>query len=231
MNSVLQPVRNRALSDDVAEVIRTAIFSGQYPPGTPLREMHLARELAVSQKTVRDALVKLERYGLVVRVPNTETIVSRHSKKDIRERLAIRTVLEEMACLEAARRATTEDFKTLEQGLKRLIAAAKSNNYFEAAQADLEFHRAIWRLAGNANLYEMLDHLVTPLMAFVSIWRSAQAEKLLDVLAPHDKLIEALRARKVSVIRELVREHTTSAYEEFLNSEEESLAALLQRGA
>lgn len=56
MGTILQPVKNRSLSDDVADAVRDAIFSGQYPPGSPLREMHLAKELGVSQKTVRDAL-------------------------------------------------------------------------------------------------------------------------------------------------------------------------------
>src|SRR5215510_10876705 len=99
MNTVLKPVRNRALSDDVFETMRDAIFSGRLKPGDPLREMHLAKELSVSQATVRDALVKLERFGLVVRVPNKETVVTRHTKREIRERIAVRATLEEKAFL------------------------------------------------------------------------------------------------------------------------------------
>ncbi len=231
MAAILKPVKSRSLSEEVFATLRDAIFAGKFHPGDPLREVHLAKELSVSQVTVREALVKLERYGLVVRVPNRETIVTRHSKQDIRERIAIRTVLEEMACAEAARRMTADDFKTLERKLERLMEAAGGDKYFESVQADLEFHRVVWRLAGNANLYEMLDHLTTPLMAFVSVMRSAKAEKLMDVLSPHDKLIAALRSKKSSVIREVVREHTTHSYREFLNSENESLEAMLTRRA
>src|SRR5215475_13455034 len=102
MNVTLKPVKNRALSDDVFETLRDAIFSGMLKPGDSLRELHLAKELSVSQATVRDALVKLERFGLVVRVPNKETVVTRHSRREIRERIAIRATLEEMAFVDAA---------------------------------------------------------------------------------------------------------------------------------
>jgi DNA-binding GntR family transcriptional regulator len=231
MSAILQPVKNRALSDDVADAVREAIFSGKYLPGAPLREMHLAKELGVSQKTVRDALVKLERYGLVVRVPNTETIVTRHSRQEVRERIALRTVLEEMACLEAVKRMRPEDFEALERKLRRLTAAVAARKHFEAAQADLEFHRAIWQWSGNATLYEMLDQLTTPLLAFVSLLRNGGTVKLKDVRSPHSEIIQALRSKKPALIRRVMQEHTTAAYTEFLYSENESLEALLTRPA
>lgn len=223
----LLPVRNRSLTDGVFESLRDAIFTGRMRPGDPVRELHLAKELGVSQATVREALGRLERYGLVVRIPNRETIVARHSQRDIRERIAVRTVLEEMAFNEAAARMTKEDFQTLARKLQRLEAAAAANEYFATAQADLDFHRVIWRLSGNLALYETLDHLTTPLLAFVSVLRSNGAERLAAVLSPHEKVIRALRGKKPAVIQKVVREHTTFGYDEFLNSEAESLEALL----
>lgn len=227
LDASLPPVRNRSLTDGVFESLRDAIFTGRMRPGDPVRELHLAKELGVSQATVREALGRLERYGLVVRIPNRETIVARHSQRDIRERIAVRTVLEEMAFNEAATRMTKEDFQTLTRKLQRLEAAAAANEYFATAQADLDFHRVIWRLSGNAALYETLDHLTTPLLAFVSVLRSNGAERLADVLAPHEKVIRALRSKKPAVIQKVAREHTTFGYDEFLNSEAESLEALL----
>ena len=45
-----KPVKNRALSDDVFEALRDAIFTGSLKPGDPLREMHLAKELSAPRK-------------------------------------------------------------------------------------------------------------------------------------------------------------------------------------
>jgi len=227
MSVSLKPVKNRALSDDVFETLRDAIFSGRLKPGDPLRELRLAKELSVSQATVRDALVKLERFGLVVRVPNKETIVSRHSSREIKERVAIRATLEEMAFLEASRALTADDYAALEGKLRRVSDSFKRKENFEAAQFDLDFHRYIWRRAGHEPLAEMLDYLTTPLFAFISILRSAGAEELKDVVAPHEDLLAALRSKRTSRIRQAVRKHIIGSYNGFLNSGVESLEEML----
>src|SRR5215813_11831779 len=227
MRVSLKPVKNRALSDDVFETLRDAIFSGRLKPGDPLREMHLAKELSVSQATVRDALVKLERFGLVVRIPNKETVVTRHSSREIRERIAIRATLEEMAFLEAARRLTEDDYAALAGKLKRISDSFRRKEYFDAAQFDLDFHRYIWRRSGNEMLAEMLDYLTTPLFAFISILRSVGAAELKDLVAPHEDLLAALRSKKTSRIRDAVRKHIIGSYNGFLNSGASSLEEML----
>jgi DNA-binding GntR family transcriptional regulator len=227
MSVSLKPVKNRALSDDVFETLRDAIFSGRLKPGDPLRELRLAKDLSVSQATVRDALVKLERFGLVVRVPNKETIVTRHSRREIRERVAIRATLEEMAFVEAAEAMTEEDYAALEGKLRRVSDSFKRKEYFDAAQFDLDFHRYIWRRSGNETLAEMLDYLTTPLFAFISILRSAGAAELKDVVAPHEDLLAALKSKKASRIKQAIREHIIGSYNGFLNSGVESLEEML----
>lgn len=227
MSVSLKPVKNRALSDDVFETLRDAIFSGRLKPGDPLRELRVAKELSVSQATVRDALVKLERFGLVVRVPNKETIVTRHSSREIRERVAIRATLEEMAFLEAARALTEEDYVALEGKLRQVSDSFRRKEYFDAAQFDLDFHRYIWRRSGNETLAEMLDYLTTPLFAFISILRSAGAAELKDVVAPHEDLLGALRSKKATRIRQAIREHIIGSYNGFLNSGVGSLEEML----
>src|SRR4051794_2075000 len=59
------PVRRRGLADEVADSIREAIFSGAYAPGEQLREVELSKTLDVSRGPVREALLRLEREGLV----------------------------------------------------------------------------------------------------------------------------------------------------------------------
>lgn len=227
MGEILKPVKSRALSDNVFETLRDAIFSGRLKPGDPLRELHLAKTLSVSQATVRDALMKLERYGLVVRVRNKETIVTRHSSREIRERLAIRVTLEEMAFLEAAPRLTKDDYAALEQKLRRISDSFKRKEYFDAAQFDLDFHHFIWQRSGNEMLCEMLDRLTTPLFAFISILRSTGTEELKDIVAPHEDLLTALKSKKPSQIKQAIREHVVGSYNGFLSSGAESLEEML----
>jgi len=227
MTVTLKPLKSRVLSDDVFNSLRDEIFSGRLKPGDPLREMHLAKELSVSQATVRDALVKLERFGLVARIPNKETVVTRHSKREISERVAIRTTLEEMAFVEAAGHLTADDYAALKQKLRQISDSFKRKEYFNAAQFDLDFHRYIWQRSGNQMLCEMLDHLTTPLFAFISTLRSIGVEDLKDIVAPHEDLLSALKTKKASAIRRAVREHVAGSYSGFLSSGAESLEQML----
>jgi len=59
----------------VVKALRGAIFAGRLQRGENVRETQPARDLQVSQATVR-ALLELEHAGLVTRIPNLSTTVS-----------------------------------------------------------------------------------------------------------------------------------------------------------
>src|SRR5260370_35890666 len=83
---VLSPVKSASLRTLVVDSIREAILSGKLPPGTPLRAFLLARDLGVSQATVREPLLQLEHKGLVTNEPSTGIVVTKLTRKRMRER-------------------------------------------------------------------------------------------------------------------------------------------------
>lgn len=226
--SLLAPIRADTLRSQVSRMLRDAIFSGELRPGEDLRELALARKLDVSQATVREALSDLEQAGLVVKVPNKGTTVTRLSASEVRERLAIRLNLEQMAALEAAKRMTAADFANLEELSAQITAAIAQNEYFEVSQSDLAFHRAIWACSGNQTLERILDQVTTPLFAFLGLIHRLQGEDQRKT-RPHSELIAALRARRPAGIREAFRNHIDGSYAALLNSEAEDLLALVNK--
>lgn len=210
--SRLEPVKSGTLSTQVFERLRAAIFSGDLRPGDALRELHVARDLKVSQATVREALVQLEQFGLVVRTPNIGTHVTRLTPQEIQERVALRTLLEEQALVEAAPRMTTADFAALDERLAVLSDAIARNAYFDQAQADLAFHRFIWLRTGNRTLYRTLDQLAVPLFAFVSMLRGANRQTLKDVVHSHEGLVDALRRGNRRLMRKAIHTHFESGF-------------------
>jgi len=213
-------------ASDVERRLREAIFQGEFAPGAPLRELTLARQLEVSQATVREALQRLEHSGLVTRRHNQGTSVTRLAPKDVRERLALRALLEVLAARAAAERMTPADFAELDARLEALGAAVRSDRYYEAAQADLDFHRAVWRASGNDTLAALLELVTVPLFAFISILRSHGLQKLDSVVASHTPLLEALRSKDPQLITEAFQRGATASYEAFLQ-DESPLAAQL----
>jgi DNA-binding GntR family transcriptional regulator len=208
--TLLKPVKTASLSTRVFETLRDAIFSGRLKAGDPLRELHLAHDLNVSQATVREALVQLEQLGLVVRTPNIGTHVTRLTREEVAERIELRIVLEERAMIQAAPRFAAPELAELERRLQRITEATSRDAYFEEAQADLAFHRYIWEQTGNRTLYRTLDQIAVPLFAFVSILRGANRQSLKDVVQSHEGIVEALRQPSRRRIRQALRQHFES---------------------
>ena len=215
---LFQPIEVSSASGLVFEAVRSAMFSGRLRPGAPLREMHLARELQVSQATVREGLLQLEHAGLVTRVANKGTYVLDLSAQEVRERCKVRIPLEQYAAAEAARRLRPEELAALDRQVREIAELASENAHRRMAQADLEFHRAIWKKAGNATLYRTLEQVAAPLLHHISMRHSQSGEVLTQVTSPHEPIVEALRCGGREAIKRAIREHTESAYREYFEA-------------
>jgi DNA-binding GntR family transcriptional regulator len=214
----LKPISNATVKAQVAASLREAIFSGRIGLGEPLREMGLARELGVSQASVREGLHELEVAGLVVRTPNIGTRVTTLSSEEIRDRLQVRLALEVIAATAASGNLTDSDFRRLEELLRTLSDAVRRNAYYETSQADLGFHRFIWNASGNKILARTLDQIATPLFAFTIIVRSKGVQDLKQVVHSHEPIVAALRRGDPDDIREVFQGHFENSYDAFLNS-------------
>jgi len=205
--------------------LREAIFKGEFTPGSPLREQSLGRELGVSQATIREALQRLEHAGLVTRKPNVGTTVTRLSPKDVRERVALRGLLEGVAAQEAAPKMGAAEFAELERRLRVMWKAVQADRYYEAAQADLDFHHYVWQCSGNDTLCRMLELVTVPLFAFISILRSTGLQRLTTVVESHEPLVAALKSGQPALIRAAFEQGAMNSYRAFLDDGEERVVA------
>ena len=93
------------LADAIHGQLRAAILSGQCAPGEHLREVEIADRYDVSRGPVREALLQLEREGLVLLRRNRGAVVARLSRADLEEVYSLRLALERLAVAQAARMA------------------------------------------------------------------------------------------------------------------------------
>lgn len=206
--SKLQPLKNGSLAGRVAETIRRAIFSSHFEPGAQLLEAHLARELQVSQTTIREALVQLDRIGLVVRVPNKGSFVTNLSEAELRDRLSIRWLLEGFAWVEASKRITEDDYGELERILENELAnAVRDEDFPRAADVELGFHSIIWQRSGNPTLAETLSHLTPPLFVHATRQRRDMGVSNADSCERHRAILDVLRTKQTMRIQEGLSEH------------------------
>ena len=207
----LAPVKSLSKSGEVFQQLRDAIWSGELPPGTPLREAHIAKQLNVSQVPVREALLQLEHLGLVVRIQDRSTTVTKLARSEILEMIEVRRHLEQMAFQLAADRITPELTRELKDHLKHMEVLVREKDHFKVAEEDFSFHKAVWRASGNKVLAQTLERLCIVVYAFVSLKRHASNETMLSAIKSHKLLLNALLSQDKRKISKVVHDHLTAA--------------------
>ncbi|MCC6362171.1 MAG: GntR family transcriptional regulator [Bryobacterales bacterium] len=222
-----QPIRADSLAQQTCSILKEAIFAGKFQPGEALRELPIARMLSVSQATVREALNLLEQAGLVVRGNSRRTTVTSFTKEEVRDRLAMRVALEELAFVKAGERMDEDGVAELDKLCARIADAIQKDDCLKLTVADMHFHQAVWDLAESPVMVKTLVQLTTPLFAFMSVLHATGLHDL-GKGKPHEALVEALRSRRPAAIRAAIRHHIEGSYQAFLDSSTPSLDALVK---
>jgi DNA-binding GntR family transcriptional regulator len=155
-------------TERVEHHIRQAIYSGRLKPRERLIEEDLAKELECSRGPVREALLRLERDGLIVTVPRRGTFIRDISTESIEVIFDIRGKLEALCVRYLRQQLTQESEKTLSKALKAMKTAASKSDEEAFLQADLELHRTIWKLANRDQLYRTLNTIMNPFIFMVA---------------------------------------------------------------
>jgi DNA-binding GntR family transcriptional regulator len=188
----------------VANHLRHEIFTGHKVPGERLVETRIAAQLGIAQSSVREALHELEREGLVVRIPGAGARVTNLTPVQIEQIYALRAELEGFAVELVGRKKSAADLDALEACLVRCREAGSNDVAYMSA--DLEFHLALWKSAGNEFLLEAVSRIVIPLFAFETraVVPRLSLEERLESLAQHYRVIELLRADDVPGARQAI---------------------------
>jgi DNA-binding GntR family transcriptional regulator len=142
---------------------------GDYPPGSPLGEVELARRFGVSRGPVREALIQLEREYLVRSFPNRGCFVTTLSEQEFDEIVMIRSVLEPIALRLAREKASSKDIAAIRRRLRDLERVAAKRDQGAYIRRDYELHVAIWELSGRPLLTEVLKRVTAPVFVFEAI--------------------------------------------------------------
>ena len=197
------------MADEVADRVREAIYAGLYAPGAPLREVELATGLRVSRGPVREALLRLEREGLVRTEWHRGTTVTTLSGQDADELHSLRDVLEELAVKRLIRHATDAELQAVRAAADRMDAAADKHT---TVQQDLDFHDAVFAAAHHRRLEEAWRAIRSQVHLFLLIRLGAGDDEYAQhVATEHRELADVLTARDEQRALHLFTDHRRHA--------------------
>ena len=194
------------LRDIVFKTLREAIITGDLKPGERLMEIKLANELGVSRTPVREAIRKLELEGLVTMTARRGAEVAPINKKDMKEVLEIRRVLESLACQLACQKCTADDIKKLNDTNKNIARAIKEQDIEQITKLDVLFHDQINDMAGNNRLINIL-HLLKEHIFRYRLEYIREIENKDSIVDEHKKIISELNEKNEKAAVEAVEHH------------------------
>ncbi|WP_103353491.1 GntR family transcriptional regulator [Amycolatopsis sp. CA-128772] len=209
--SAVEPARRRGLADEVADRVREAIFDGVYALGGQLREVELAEALGVSRGPVREALLRLEREGLVRSEWHRGTTVTALSEEDVAELGSLRAALDGLAVGLVVERAPDAALDAIDDVVRRMERAADEH---EMVRCDLGFHDAVYAAAGHRRLREAWQAIRSQVHLFLLTRIGVATDGYLaGIPAEHRELAAALRARDRETALSLFAEHRRQAFD------------------
>lgn len=148
--------RDRQAAPQVYERMREMIVSLALPPGSALSRTALAEQFGVSSTPIRDALMRLDKEGLVEVFPQYATVVSKVDVGLAQQAHFLRQALE----LEIVRVLALHPDAALIVDLNRIIASqqqfAKAGDFARFMAADTEFHQTLYDAADKRGLWDLI---------------------------------------------------------------------------
>jgi GntR family transcriptional repressor for pyruvate dehydrogenase complex len=214
-------IERKKPSDIIIEQIRTLIMQGILKPGDRLpSERNLSEKLRIGRNYVREAIKKLEFYGILNVIPQSGTYIASlgvkaleglianilHLEKgDFDSFMETRAVLETHATMYAAQRATEEDIEELQKTHKEFHGQVLAGN--SGLDEDLLFHLKIAEISRNSVLSSLIS-LITPDILRMSNDRDLCREnRSLQAFREHEVIMDAIEKRDPKRALEAMQVH------------------------
>ena len=175
----------------VYATLKRRILLNDLKPGSALTELGLAQDLMCSQGTVREALLRLQEDGLVLRAGHRGTTVTPLDPEEADEILALRRRLERRGALRAVPSLTPEHWQDILSLQEAMDHAATDNDTYLMIELDTAFHMAIFRLAGLRALEQILLRCILHSHR-QKLWEPRHNRPLGKTAQRHRPIIEAL---------------------------------------
>jgi DNA-binding GntR family transcriptional regulator len=198
--------KGRFLREQVYKKLKASVLSGELPPSKRLIEEKLAAEMGTSRTPVREAIQKLEKEGLIHKLPRGGFAVSVVTDAEIEEVFGIRSVLEGHAAYLATQRATEEDIKALEKIVEKQKESLQKKDVDRQVQLNTEFHDILYKAAKSARLYAIINDLRDYIYRYrIIIFRF---EGMVEIaMQDHGDMISLMKAKNARKVEKLVRKH------------------------
>ena len=218
-------IENKGNLKSIISKIRDHINFKNLEPGEKLpSERMLSEKFEVSRGSIREAIQKLEFYGILKSIPQSGTFIAdigvialngiiddllKLEDSDFKSLVETRILLELKTVRLAALRRTDEDLMLIERALNSY--KEKTINGEDAVQEDLLFHLAIAKASGNSTINNLML-LITPEIITNFNKYHVCDEKSTSGIEEHQAIFNAIKDKNTQLAKHKMKEHFKALY-------------------
>lgn len=218
---------NHKVQNSIIAKIRDLINYKNLEPGEKLpSERMLAEKFGVTRSNVRDAIQKLEFYGLLKSIPQSGTFVAnigiialngmiedilRLDEPDFKSLVETRILLELKTASLAASRRTEDDLKHIKETLDAYRDKVLNNK--EAVQEDLLFHLAIAKASGNSTMNTLMLTITPEIITNFEKYHVCDENQAYKGIQEHTDIYEAIKNQDPALAKEKMKVHFKALYQ------------------
>jgi DNA-binding GntR family transcriptional regulator len=211
-------IQRQSTIEQVAEAVREAILSGRLMPGTPIREVALATELAVSRNTIREAARLLGGEGLVRHEMNRGIVVAQIDRDDVTDIYAARTAVELAGADALTSSRDPAVYGALADLVDQIERAFEREDAAAVLDGDRRFHATLVAATGSARLRRFYTQLQQEQRLALSL-AERSCRELGRTADDHRELLDALHGSRAQA-RAQVTAHLRAGVAELLRLRE-----------
>lgn len=207
------------LKDRVYEEIKKSVIDLSLLPNEQLVEQRLAKDLGVSKSPIREALLRLEREGLVYMRPYKGAFVAEITEKTIHEIFQLREALEVYCIKIACDTFSAEEIERAQKIVSEGREAIQQGDLMRCYDSNIHIHDYLVKKINNSRItqtyFGLIDHLNRyRIIASRIDGRVPKSQK------EHILIVEALKRRNKALAGESMSKHLHSLLNDFLHSKE-----------
>ena len=213
--------------DKILRQIKGLITSGQLAPGDKLPpERKLAERLGVGRSQVRDAIKKLEFYGILKTMPQSGTVVAGIGitaleglitdvlgleKSDFSSLVETRLILEESIVQLAAERRTSDDIVAIQNALNAYEKKVKRGE--SAVEEDLLFHLTLADASKNSVLKSLMLIITPDIVSSFVEYKVCSNDVYLKASREHEEILQFIIDQDGKMAQRAMKDHLKEVLE------------------
>jgi GntR family transcriptional repressor for pyruvate dehydrogenase complex len=230
---IISKTENQDIQKEIISNIRELISYKNLEPGDKLpSERMLSEKFGVSRSNLREAIQKLEFYGILNSKPQSGTFIAnigaiamdgmledilRLEEPDFKSLVETRILLELKTVRLAALRRTDEDLKLLKEALDAYAAKVKDGK--DAVEEDLLFHLAIARASGNSSMNTFMLIITPEIITNFEKYHVCDSNQSFLGIHEHTEIYNAIKDQNPQLAKEKMKIHFKILYQYCYNTD------------